>query len=54
MERNLLSICVIGGGFTGAAAAIACLKRIEQPFSLTIRNSSLVPRQRNGRRTCID
>jgi uncharacterized NAD(P)/FAD-binding protein YdhS len=36
MQRNLLSICVIGGAFTGAAGAIACLKRIEQPFSLTI------------------
>jgi uncharacterized NAD(P)/FAD-binding protein YdhS len=27
------AICVIGGGFTGAAAAIACLKRLEQPFA---------------------
>ncbi len=30
------AICVIGGGFTGAAAAIACLKRLEQPFRLTV------------------
>jgi uncharacterized NAD(P)/FAD-binding protein YdhS len=27
---------VIGGGFTGAAAAIACLKRLDQPFRLTV------------------
>ena len=31
-----LSVCVIGGGFTGAAAAIACLQRIAEPFHLTI------------------
>ena len=30
------AICVIGGGFTGAAAAIACLKRLEQPFRLSV------------------
>ena len=30
------AICVIGGGFTGAAAAIACLKRLEQPFCLSV------------------
>ena len=29
-------ICVIGGGFTGAATAIACLKRLPHPFDLTI------------------
>jgi uncharacterized NAD(P)/FAD-binding protein YdhS len=29
-------ICVIGGGFTGAAAAIACLKRLAQPFRLSV------------------
>jgi uncharacterized NAD(P)/FAD-binding protein YdhS len=36
MERTRPNICVIGGGFTGAAAAIACLKRIEHAFDLTI------------------
>ncbi len=37
------SVCVIGGGLTGAAAAIACLQRIDMPFHLTIvePNSSL-------------
>jgi uncharacterized NAD(P)/FAD-binding protein YdhS len=30
------AICVIGGGFTGAAAAIACLKRLKQPFRLSV------------------
>ena len=36
MKRTRPNICVIGGGFTGAAAAIACLKRIPRPFDLTI------------------
>jgi uncharacterized NAD(P)/FAD-binding protein YdhS len=36
MKRTRPSICLIGGGFTGAAAAIACLKRIAHPFDLTI------------------
>lgn len=36
MNRTHPHICVIGGGFTGAAAAIACLRRLAQPFSLTI------------------
>jgi uncharacterized NAD(P)/FAD-binding protein YdhS len=30
------AIRVIGGGFTGAAAAIACLKRLKQPFRLSV------------------
>lgn len=29
-------VCVVGGGFTGAAAAIACLNRLERPFRLSI------------------
>jgi uncharacterized NAD(P)/FAD-binding protein YdhS len=36
MQKDLPSICVIGGGFTGVAAAIACLSRFERPFRLTI------------------
>jgi uncharacterized NAD(P)/FAD-binding protein YdhS len=31
-----LMICIIGGGLTGAAAAVACLKRLKQPFRLAI------------------
>jgi uncharacterized NAD(P)/FAD-binding protein YdhS len=38
-------ICVIGGGFTGAAAAIACLKRLTQPFRLSV----IEPSQALGR-----
>ena len=36
MKNDLASVCVIGGGFTGTAAAIACLARFERPFRLTI------------------
>src|SRR5215510_13075409 len=36
MNRTRPNICVIGGGFTGVAAAIACLKRFAHPFDLTI------------------
>src|SRR5262245_4126105 len=36
MNRTRPNICVIGGGFTGAAAAIACLKRFAHSFDLTI------------------
>jgi uncharacterized NAD(P)/FAD-binding protein YdhS len=36
MRRAPLHVCVVGGGFTGAAAAIACATRIEHPFHLTI------------------
>jgi uncharacterized NAD(P)/FAD-binding protein YdhS len=31
-----LDICIVGGGFTGIAAAIACLARVERPFRLTV------------------
>ena len=33
-------ICIIGGGFTGVAAAIACLKRLERPFRLIMVEAS--------------
>jgi len=36
MRKVPLTLCVIGGGFTGAAAAIACLARIDQPFRLVV------------------
>jgi len=36
MRGTPLHVCVVGGGFTGAAAAIACAARIEHPFRLTI------------------
>ena len=36
MRKEQLDICIIGGGFTGAAAAISCLKRLDQPLSLSI------------------
>lgn len=36
MRGTPLHVCVVGGGFTGAAAAIACASRIEHPFRLTI------------------
>lgn len=35
MERTS-DICIIGSGFTGAAVALSCLKRLEQPFRLSI------------------
>lgn len=34
--QQKLTLCVIGGGFTGAAAAIACLRHIAQPFRLVV------------------
>lgn len=36
MRRQAFSICVIGGGFTGSAAAISCLGRLDTPFRLTL------------------
>ena len=36
MYRAPISICVVGGGFSGVASAIACLTRIRTPFRLTI------------------
>ncbi len=34
MRDGRRNICVIGGGFTGIAAAIACLERVVEPFRL--------------------
>jgi uncharacterized NAD(P)/FAD-binding protein YdhS len=36
MRKAPLTLCVVGGGFTGAAAAIACLARLDQPFRLVV------------------
>jgi uncharacterized NAD(P)/FAD-binding protein YdhS len=36
MRQAPLTVCVVGGGFTGVAAAIACLSRLEQPFRLVV------------------
>ena len=36
MRKVPLSVCLVGGGFTGAAAAIACLARLERPFRLVV------------------
>jgi glycerol-3-phosphate dehydrogenase len=34
MRKAPFTLCVVGGGFTGAAIAIACLQRITSPFRL--------------------
>ena len=36
MRREQHTICVIGGGFTGIAAAITCLSEIKQTFQLVV------------------
>ncbi len=36
MQQPKLSICVVGGGFTGIASAIACLERVKKPFRLSV------------------
>ena len=36
MRKAPLTVCVIGGGFTGTAAAIACLARFDRPFRLVV------------------
>jgi uncharacterized NAD(P)/FAD-binding protein YdhS len=36
MPKALFTVCVIGGGFTGLAAAIACLARLHRPFRLVV------------------
>jgi len=36
MTKKPFSVCVIGGGFTGAAAAIACIRHVDGPFRLTM------------------
>ena len=36
MRKAPLTLCVVGGGFTGVAAAIACLARLDRPFRLVV------------------
>ena len=36
MRKAPLTVGVVGGGFTGAAASIACLARINRPFRLVV------------------
>jgi uncharacterized NAD(P)/FAD-binding protein YdhS len=36
MRKAPLTVGVVGGGFTGAAAAIACLARLDRPFRLIV------------------
>jgi uncharacterized NAD(P)/FAD-binding protein YdhS len=36
MREAPLTVCVVGGGFTGVAAAIACLARLDGPFRLVV------------------
>ena len=36
MRKAPFTLCVVGGGFTGAAIAIACLQRITAPFRLVM------------------
>jgi uncharacterized NAD(P)/FAD-binding protein YdhS len=36
MREAPLTVCVVGGGFTGTAAAIACLSRLDRPFRLVV------------------
>ncbi len=36
MRKAPLTICVVGGGLTGAAATIACLAHISRPFRLVV------------------
>ena len=36
MSNAPLSVCVVGGGFTGATAAVACLSHIKAPFRLVM------------------
>ena len=36
MSNAPLSVCVVGGGFTGATAAVACLSHVKAPFRLVM------------------
>ncbi len=36
MRKSSFTVCVVGGGFTGSAASIACLTRIKIPFRLVM------------------
>ena len=40
MREAPFTVCVIGGGFTGAAAAIACLEHVRVPFRLVLAEPS--------------
>jgi uncharacterized NAD(P)/FAD-binding protein YdhS len=40
MRDAPFTVCVIGGGFTGAAAAIACLEHVRAPFRLVLAEPS--------------
>ena len=40
MRKAPLTVCVVGGGFTGAAAAIACFVHLDQPFRLVVAEPS--------------
>lgn len=40
MRNAPLTLCVVGGGFTGTAAAIACLDHLDQPFRLVVAEPS--------------
>ena len=42
MRKPPLTVGVVGGGFTGAAAAIACLARLNRPFQLVVVESSVL------------
>jgi hypothetical protein len=37
MPKAPLTVCVVGGGFTGAAVAVACLAHLKFPFRLVMR-----------------
>ena len=43
MRKSPFTVCVVGGGFTGSAAAIACLTRIKTPFRLVMIEPSDAP-----------
>jgi uncharacterized NAD(P)/FAD-binding protein YdhS len=36
MSEAPFTVCVVGGGFTGAAAGVACLSHLKTPFRLVI------------------
>ena len=36
MQDGHLTVCVVGGGFTGAAVAVACLSHLKSPFRLVM------------------
>jgi uncharacterized NAD(P)/FAD-binding protein YdhS len=36
MSEAPFTVCVVGGGFTGAAAGVACLSHLKTPFRLVM------------------